>query len=50
MSVDFQRDDYQEALPDWEMVDTLCDGESAVKRAGEKLLPNPVISTSETKG
>ena len=50
MSVDFQREDYQEARPDWEMVDTLCDGESAVKRAGEKLLPNPVISTGETKG
>lgn len=49
MSVDFQRDDYQEALPDWEMVDTLCDGESAVKRAGETLLPNPVIATGETK-
>mgnify|MGYP003403838167 CR=1 FL=1 len=50
MSVDFQREDYQEARPDWEMVDTLCDGESAVKRAGELLLPNPVISTGETKG
>lgn len=49
MSVDFQREDYQEALPDWEMVDTLCDGESAVKRAGEALLPNPVVATGETK-
>lgn len=49
MSVDFQRDDYTQARPDWEMVDTLCDGESAVKRAGETLLPNPVVATGETK-
>lgn len=49
MSVDFQRDDYQESLPSWEMVDTLCDGEASVKRAGEKLLPNPVITTGESQ-
>lgn len=49
MSVDFQRSDYAEAQPDWEMVDTLCDGESAVKRAGKKLLPDPVVSTGETR-
>jgi len=49
MSVDFQRDDYTQARPDWEMVDTLCDGESAVKRAGKTLLPDPVVSTGETK-
>ena len=49
MSVDFQRSDYDEALPDWELVDTLCDGDSAVKRAGKKILPDPVVATGETK-
>lgn len=49
MSVDFQRSDYEEALPDWEMVDTLCEGDSAVKRAGKTLLPDPVVATGETK-
>lgn len=47
--VSFQREDYQEALPSWEMVDTLCDGEAEVKRSGEKLLPNPVVSSGESQ-
>lgn len=49
MSVDFTRDDYAQARDDWEMVDTLCDGESAVKRAGKALLPDPVVATGETR-
>jgi len=49
MSVDFQRSDYQEALPGWEMVDTLCEGEAEVKKAGKLLLPDPVVATGETK-
>ena len=49
MSVDFQRSDYAKALPDWEMVDTLCEGESAVKEAGKTLLPDPVVATGETQ-
>lgn len=48
MSVDFQREEYKSALPDWQMVRTLCDGESAVKAAGKTLLPDPVVNTGET--
>jgi len=47
--VSYQRPEYEEALPEWEAVDTLCDGEAAVKRAGEKLLPNPVVASGETR-
>ena len=47
--VSFQRSDYDEALPSWEMVDTLVEGEAEVKRAGEKLLPNPVVVSSESR-
>lgn len=49
--VSFQRAEFQAALPDWDMVTTLCAGESAVKAAGETYLPNPVIGgTGEHPG
>lgn len=49
MAVDFQRKEYIEALPDWEMVDRLCEGESEVKKAGSALLPDPVVNTGESR-
>jgi hypothetical protein len=46
--ITFQRSEYDAALPDWQMTTTLADGESAVKAAGETLLPNPVVATDES--
>lgn len=47
MGVDFKNAQYKNSLADWVMVRTLCEGDSAVKKAGETLLPNPAIGTGE---
>lgn len=47
MAVTFQHPEYKKNASDWTMVRTLCEGDSAVKDAGETLLPNPAVSTGE---
>jgi hypothetical protein len=47
--VSFQRAEYQKAAPKWDMVRTLCEGEAAVKEAGETYLPNPVVAGTTTE-
>ena len=47
--VSYQHPDYMEHAPEWELVDTLCEGEAEVKKAGQKLLPDPVVSSNETQ-
>lgn len=49
--VNFQRAEYAANSPKWAMVRTLCEGEAAVKAAGELYLPNPCVpgSTGESR-
>lgn len=39
--VTFTRDDYTYSLPDWTLVQTVTDGQRAVKQAGKTYLPDP---------
>lgn len=39
--VTYQRDDYKDALRDWQLVDDVCAGERAIKTAGDRYLPRP---------
>lgn len=48
MAVNFEHSEYQAHVADWDMVDTLCAGDSAVKKAGVVLLPDPVVKTDES--
>lgn len=47
--VTFQRAEYSRALPRWQLVEDCCNGQDAVKAAGEKYLPrpNPLDSSPE---
>lgn len=49
MAVNFEHSEYQAHVADWDMVDTLCEGDSAVKKAGIKLLPDPIVKSDESK-
>ena len=50
-TVDYSRDDYSHALKDWRLVTDVCDGERAIKKAGDQYLPipNPSDSSNENK-
>ncbi|MCG8041309.1 MAG: DUF4055 domain-containing protein [Candidatus Thiodiazotropha endolucinida] len=41
LSVDHKKSDYDIALPIWNQIDVVCQGEYAVKAAGEEYLPRP---------
>jgi len=40
MAVDSVHDEYRKALPKWEMIDDIVEGEDAVKEAGTKYVPS----------
>jgi hypothetical protein len=50
-TVEYSRDDYTHALKDWRLVADVCDGERAIKKAGDKYLPipNPTDESAENK-